>query len=356
MISVLYVDDERGLLDVVKIKLEKRQGFKVDTDESAQDALEKLKEKEYDAIVSDYQMPGMNGIEFLKAVRSEYPRLPFIIFTGKGREKVAIDALNNGADYYLQKGTEIHAIFAELQNMIRKAVERKRLEDSLRESESRYREFFATSRDSVFITSPCGRWIDFNDAILDMFGYGSREEFSSVPVKALYAESGVCSAFHGLIERLGYVKEHPIQGRKKDGTVIDILVTAVPVRNPDDSLKAFTGTIRDVTDQRRAERALMDSEERYRILTEHAPVGILTCDRSGQITYLNPKVLELLGSPGVEMTREINLLRFPPLVEVGFAEELRRTLETGVPVRTKEVEYTSKWEKPVISGCTSRRS
>jgi CheY-like chemotaxis protein len=96
MISVLYVDDEAVLLDIVKIHLERAGIFRVETVESAKDALQKLKEKEYDAIVSDFQMPEMDGIESLKVVRKEYPRLPFIIFTGRGREAVAIEALSQG--------------------------------------------------------------------------------------------------------------------------------------------------------------------------------------------------------------------------------------------------------------------
>ncbi len=468
MISVLYVDDEPDLLDLVQLHLEKTGEFRVDLCESADDALNILKETGYDAVVSDFQMPGMDGIEFLKNVRDMNPRLPFIIFTGRGREKVVIDALNSGADYYLQKGIEMLPVFAELQNMIRRAVERKRLQDALMESETRYREFFTTSRDAVYICSPDGKWIDFNDAILELLGYESREEFLQVPVPAVYASEGDRSPFQDLVIRMGFVKEFPLQGRKRDGTIIDALVTAVPIKNPDGSVNAFTGTIRDVTEKKRSERvleeseakfrsffehsldavflattdgrilaanpaacrllgyteeeirkggrdlivdrtdprfligledrrkawkgrgemnfvhkngtkipcelssgaftdragsrmisiivhditmrrnreaALRESEERYRTLAETAPVGILTCDRDGQITYLNRKMLELLGSPGKEKTREINLLRFPPLVEVGFAEGLRKTLETGLPVQTKEAEYTSKWGK-----------
>jgi len=347
VISVLYVDDEPGMLDILKIQLEKTGRFKVDIVGSAYEALQKIKEREYDAIVSDYQMAGMDGIELLKAIRKEYPRLPFIIFTGKGREKVAIDALNNGADYYLQKGTAVKALLAELQNMIRMAVERTRLQDALLESEVRYREFFATSKDGVFISSSEGRWIDFNDALLELSGYGSREEFFQIPVSDLYSDKEERETFLGLLHREGQAKDYPIKGRKKDGTIVDVLITNIMVKNPDGSPKMFVGTIRDVTDQKHMIRTLKESEEKYRTLADNAPVGILTCDRSGNITYLNHKVIELLGSPGEERTKEINLLSFPLLVRAGFSDSLRHTLETGEPVLTKEAEYTSKWGKTV---------
>ena len=101
---VLYVDDEKALLDIARIFLERTEGFRVDVSESATAALELLANTHYDAIISDYQMPEMDGIEFLIRVRSVLGDIPFILFTGKGREEVVIKAIDNGVDFYLQKG------------------------------------------------------------------------------------------------------------------------------------------------------------------------------------------------------------------------------------------------------------
>jgi len=128
MISILYVDDEATLLEVTKIYLEQTREFSVDTAESAAVALSKLKTTNYDAVVSDYQMPVMDGIEFLKVLRKEYPKLPFIIFTGKGREEVVIQAFESGADFYLQKGGAPKPQFAELARKITAIVEQRKSE------------------------------------------------------------------------------------------------------------------------------------------------------------------------------------------------------------------------------------
>jgi PAS domain S-box-containing protein len=128
MITVLYVDDETRLLEITKIFLERTGEFSVDTVESAPKALGILKTTHYDAVVSDYQMPGMDGIDFLKALRKEYPSLPFIIFTGKGREDVVIQAFESGADFYLQKGGEPKSQFAELARKITSVVEQRKSE------------------------------------------------------------------------------------------------------------------------------------------------------------------------------------------------------------------------------------
>ncbi len=129
MIKVLLVDDEPALLEITELYLESRNDLDVDTAPSAREAMEKRKVGEYDAIVSDYQMPGMDGIEFLRAIRESGDEIPFILFTGRGREEVVIEALNIGADFYLMKGGEAKAQFAELHNMIIKVVQGKKTKE-----------------------------------------------------------------------------------------------------------------------------------------------------------------------------------------------------------------------------------
>jgi len=131
MISVLYVDDDPVLLDIGKLYLEQSGTIQVDILESATTALEKIRTTRYDAVVSDFQMPEMDGIEFLKAVRAEYPFLPFIIFSGKAREDIIIEALNNGADHYTQKGGDPRPQFTDLIHKIERSVERKQAQDTI---------------------------------------------------------------------------------------------------------------------------------------------------------------------------------------------------------------------------------
>ncbi|MFA5237561.1 MAG: response regulator [Methanoregula sp.] len=132
MISVLYVDDDSSLLEIGKIFLEKMGNFTVEPCTSAPEALQRLEQTAYSAVLSDYDMPVMNGIRFLKEVRAKYPTLPFVIFTGRGREDVVVEAINNGVDFYLQKGGELKSQFAELAHKLRIAVERHQSEEQIR--------------------------------------------------------------------------------------------------------------------------------------------------------------------------------------------------------------------------------
>lgn len=125
MTTLLFVDDDLNICQMSTEFLTK-SGFSVDCVHSGRDALKQLYTRPYDAIISDYEMEEMDGITLLKIVRKEIGEIPFILLTGKGREDVLIDAINNGADYYLQKSLNILSLFTELMHKINQAVEQSR--------------------------------------------------------------------------------------------------------------------------------------------------------------------------------------------------------------------------------------
>lgn len=141
-ISILYVDDEESLLEVCKQYLEMTGDVRVQTELSVKEAEDALDAEQFDAVISDYQMPEMSGLDFLKRLRAKGNDIPFILFTGKGREEVVIEAINSGADSYLQKGGDPRVQFLELGHQVKKAVAKRRADRSLKESEERYRMLF----------------------------------------------------------------------------------------------------------------------------------------------------------------------------------------------------------------------
>jgi len=294
---ILYVDDEPGLLEIGKMFLEQSGQFRVDTISSAPSALTRLNAHTYDAIISDYQMPNMDGIEFLQTVRSSGNTIPFILFTGRGREEVVIQAINHGVDAYIQKGGDPEAQFAELSHRLNRAVTRERAERALEESEERYRHFFETTLDSVFISTPDGRLIDFNDALVEMCGYDSREEMARVSVSSLYANPDERLTFLEILERDGCVKEHQTQFRKKDGTILDVLITFVPQYTSEGSRKAFIGTIRDITLQQRAEEADRETSRRLAEIINFLPNATMVVDTEGVVVAWNQAMEVMSGIP-----------------------------------------------------------
>ena len=102
--------------------------------------------------------------------------------------------------------------------------------------------------------------------------------------------------------------------------------------------------VKEIVERKRAQVDLSKSEERYRLLVENAPLGILSINVQGQIIDTNPKLLDIFGSPSPEDARAINIFSFPPLVEAGIAEDFRLCLESGKP-DIHERKYTSEGGK-----------
>jgi len=181
---VILVDDEPSLLELGKMYIEQKFHMKVTTAESAADAFEKIRKNTFDAVVSDYQMPEIDGIAFLKMIRETYPSLPFILFTGKGREEVVIDAINNGATFYIQKGGETKAQYAELSHKIHRAVDQCRSETTLRETNDVLNAILAASPNGIaLIRERTLQWV--NDSLARMLGH-SPTDLVGMHLRKLY--------------------------------------------------------------------------------------------------------------------------------------------------------------------------
>jgi len=271
MYSLLYVDDEPGLLEITKLFLERKGNFSVDTSLSATDALLLPGIASYDAIVSDYQMPGMDGIAFLKAVREKFKDIPFILFTGRGREEVVIEAINNGADFYLQKGGDPSAQFAELAHKARQAIARRNAERSLVESEKRLADIINFLPDATFAIDRSGRVIAWNRAIEGMTGvpagrmmgkgnyeyavpfYGKRRP---ILIDLIFEPDEKIAGFYS-----GIIREGPTLTAETDlphpkGIRINVLAKASPLYNREGAVVGAIESIRDITGLKHAEKDL----------------------------------------------------------------------------------------------------
>jgi DNA-binding NtrC family response regulator len=147
MISILYVDDEPDFLEIANLFLERTGEFTIRTCTSATEALSLLQGSTFDMVISDYQMPEMNGITFLKETRMVAGQIPFILFTGHGSEDVAIKARDNGADYYLQKRGDPVARFTELTDQIHQIIDCRRTEDEDLKRNDEMEQFFSLVHD-----------------------------------------------------------------------------------------------------------------------------------------------------------------------------------------------------------------
>jgi PAS domain S-box-containing protein len=219
MIRALCIDDDPALLEISKTFLERDGEIVVEPSLSAMDAMVMLETRHFDIIICDYQMPKIDGIQFLKSLRIQGRTTPFILFTGKGREDVVIDALNNGADFYLQKGGDPKTQFMELVNIIKRSVSQRQAIDQLRESEEIYEKLFKDNMESMILLDPIsGSIVDANHAACDFYGY-TREELLRLKIDDLAVMSELHKPSRPGSERSGKGTTRTMKHRLSNGEI-----------------------------------------------------------------------------------------------------------------------------------------
>ncbi|MFH0813960.1 MAG: PAS domain S-box protein, partial [Pseudomonadota bacterium] len=146
----------------------------------------------------------------------------------------------------------------------------------------------------IYITTREGKFVDINQAGLELFGY-TKEEIMSLNVQHTYIDRNDRAKFQQEIEKRGFVRDFEIKFCKKDGTEIDCLVTAILQRANNGSILGYQGIIRNITERKRAEEALQESKEKYRNLVESISDVVYAIDSSGVLTYISPVVKNTLG-------------------------------------------------------------
>ncbi len=241
-----------------------------------------------------------------------------------------------------------------LRGIIVDISERKKAAVALQESEEKFRSVVEQANDGIVLIDTQGIIVEWNrgqenitgiakDVVL---GRSIGEVFSRIAsdksISASDFQEQLLQIVDDLLERepaSHYQQEREIL--HPDGTRRVVQVMAFPIKT---EAGVLIGSItRDITKSRQAEAALRASEQRYRRLVENAPVGIISVDTQGQVVDVNPKILEILGSPSAGATRAINVLTFPPLVESGIATDFETCLKFGA-LCTERL-YTTKWGK-----------
>ena len=246
-IGVLHVDDDRAFSELCVEFLELGSDrLVVDTATSAAEGLEYIDDDRPDCIVSDYDMPGMDGLEFLEAVREQYPRLPFILFTGKGSEEIASEAISAGVTDYLQKsrGREQYRI---LRNRIRNSVPNYYSQRRVR----MFRSAVEHSGHSIYITDTDGVIEYVNPSFTETTGYTAEEAVGRTP-DILKSGEHDAEFYAELWETIlgGEVWESEIINRRKDGELYVADQTIAPIFPKGGEPEKFVAVNQEMTDRR----------------------------------------------------------------------------------------------------------
>jgi PAS domain S-box-containing protein len=320
--QILYVDDEESLLDIGKQYLERTKEFVVDTAESVLEALDHMGNFGYDAVISDYDMPDQDGISFLRKLRSSGNDIPFIIFTGRGREEVVIEAINNGVDFYLQKGGQLKPTYAELSHKLKIAIERRNAIKMVHQSKQQLSDIIANLPDSVFAINSEHEVIAWNRAIEKLVGLSADQMIG-------IGEYGYAIPFHGkktptLIDLVVHPdpeieKTYPEFLREGDIITGELLchlqgfdryirVRASPLYSMDNAISGAIATIRDITSYKLAELQTQNQIEFYRTVAAHSADWEYWEGPKRQILFCSPSSKILTGYNDEEIKSDPSII------------------------------------------------
>ena len=142
LINIALIDDEEDFLIISKKYLmERNQNYQIETFKSPLTFLDYLKNSNslVNVVISDFEMPEMNGLDLLTEIKKNNPKISFIMVTGKGREEIIIEALNQGADIYLQKSIELESLYKELNHFVLQSIEKNYFQNQLNEFQTLYK-------------------------------------------------------------------------------------------------------------------------------------------------------------------------------------------------------------------------
>ncbi|MEF8785479.1 MAG: PAS domain-containing protein [Haloarculaceae archaeon] len=286
-IRVLHVEDEPAFAELTTEMLEQEnEHFAVETVRNASDGLDRLTEAEVDCIVSDYQMPGKDGIEFLETLREKNEDLPFILFTGEGSERVASKAISAGATDYLQKGGGTEK-FELLAHRIQNAVTRTRAE---REQQRRL-DAIETAQEGISILDAEGRYTYVNEGYADIFGY-EPDEMLGKPKDITYRDETTFTADVRPVLREQEHIEEETTGKRADGSPVPIRYSLATTATDE-----FVCTIRDLSEYKAHKRERDETTTVLQTVVENLPVGVLVEDADRNVRVSNDVLCEMLEIP-----------------------------------------------------------
>ena len=299
-VRVLHVDDDSAFAELTATYLEQRDGFEVDVETDPEAALDRLTDSGssdgsrdagtacIDCVVSDHEMGTTTGLDLLKSVRAVDERLPFVLFTSRGSEEVASEAISAGVTDYIQKGVRSEQ-FDLLANRVQNAVEHYRTERRLRESEQLYRTVVERSHDAIYVYQG-DRFRFVNHRACELTGYDEdelmektiwslvhpddRERVRDIAAERARGESDTPSRYTARIVT-------------KDGSAKRCKFSVQLIRYEGE--RAVLGSVREMSDEERV-------EERFQALIERSSDLVTIVDRDGVVQYQSPSSERILGT------------------------------------------------------------
>ncbi len=287
-IKILHVEDDVHFAQISKTILEAENNFEIEIASSVKEAYEKMEKTHYDVVISDFELPLQDGLSFLEELAKTEKELPFILFTGKGREEVAIKALNLGACGYVNKLGNPETVFGELAYYIVQAVEQKRQKRLAQ---------------TLLDTLPCVALLLKPNTREIVASNKAAIEAGAVPGKTCYAAWGKRESpcLWCLAPKM-WLTNQPQHLEVEDGDVIWDAYW-VPVEKDLYLHYAF-----DVTALRQKEKKLTESENKFRTVADFMFDWEYWVSPDNKLLFVSPSSKRLTGYSAEEFIKNPNLL------------------------------------------------
>jgi PAS domain S-box-containing protein len=285
-----------------------------------------IKKNNFDIILADFNLPGFDAFNALRLCHEICPEVPFICVSGNIGEEIAVELLKMGAVDYILKDRLEKLPFA-IQRALDEAKEkitRKNAEEALREEEELYRSLFENSVLGISQALPDGRLIRANDAYARMYGYADAEDIMRKVTHIghqLYANPEDRQEIIRILTAKGVMEPKEMTVKRCDGTLFDVLVSAREIRDSKGNFLCYQAEHVDITERKRAERALQESETHFRSIVENSEAGYFFIDNKGIISNVNKSWIKLYHYNSEEEIIGHHFTEIQNLDDVNLAEE-----------------------------------
>jgi PAS domain S-box-containing protein len=298
---ILIVDDDENTCRSLTLIFGKK-GHETETAGTGREAIEKARVGFFNLALVDIRLPDMEGVELIAPLQELHPDMAVIMITGYASLETAVRALNEGASAYITKPLNMDEVLAVVREALEKqrlVIEKRRAEEALRESKELFEKTFSSQPDALFILNAeiPPTILDCNPAATEVFGY-TRQEMLGRTTAFLHIDEAALRKFqehlYPAIEERGFLHLPEFRMKRKDGTVFPTEHSVMPLEDEQGKHLGWVSVVRDITERKRAEEELRDSEERFRDLYENAPNAYFSVGVDGRIRRCNRRAGELL--------------------------------------------------------------
>jgi PAS domain S-box-containing protein len=307
---------------------------------------------EFDLVVTDYELRWSDGLTVLRKMKSRYPEIPVVMFTNSGSQEIAVEAMKSGLDDYVIKSP---SNYMRLPVAVRLALKQVHSQRQITGLETRFQTLLNQLKVGVYRITTDGVLLETNAAFLQILGLDSLSETLVNQTLEPYFPSEYYAQFLQELKTTSDIRERETLLYRTDSSQIWVRISQI--FTTENRTTVINGIIEDITERKQAQKALQESEARFRWLYESNVMGIAFWNMDGNITEANDAYLKLLGYTRADL--EAGSLRWNNLaapecqdVVIKIIEELKQ-FGTSTPVENEYI-HKAGHRIPILMGCAFR--